>query len=284
MPFADAVQAGLSLEHGARGVRSLFTSKPSDKDVARVRSLGGKAVRAITSVLGATGKLGPEADLMRRALLASLGLPDAERAALELEAPLDPEALDLSGDVDPKFARSLVRAGCYAARVDGADEREEQAVIVIARKLGLTTDELEGAREEARAAIDEGKAFGDACVDAIRWQLEARGSDRFAVAAARLALRPIQRHDAITSINLGGAVALLKRHRLDRREREAALAAAWLAAVHGNPSYLVRAALAERNDRLAADLGDEADGVAVRATIDRWLETEIVSVARASSA
>src|ERR1700722_8368546 len=50
VPLADAIADGLSLEHGARGVRSLFTSKPSDKEVARVRGLGGMGVRAITSV------------------------------------------------------------------------------------------------------------------------------------------------------------------------------------------------------------------------------------------
>src|SRR5882672_10892331 len=32
MPMADVVRAGVSLEGGARGVRSLFTSKPSEKE------------------------------------------------------------------------------------------------------------------------------------------------------------------------------------------------------------------------------------------------------------
>jgi hypothetical protein len=245
IPLADAIEAGLSLEHGARGVRSLFTSKPSEKDVARVRQLGGVAVRAITSVLAAAGPPTAEAALLRGALLASLGLPDAERAGLEAEPPVHPEALDLHGDLDAKLARSIVRGGFYAARVDGTDPREEQVVITIARKLGLTTDEVNQAREEARALIDSGKDFGEACVDAIRWLLEGDGgeSDRFAVTAARLTLSPIQRHDAITAVNVGSPVILGRRHRLDRRQREAALALAWLAAVHANPTYLRRAEL-----------------------------------------
>ncbi len=285
VPLADAIADGLSLEHGARGVRALFTSKPSEKDVARVRELGGTAVRAITSVLAAVGPLNAEATLLRRALIALLGLPDHDRAELEAELPLHAEALDLPGDLDAKLARSLVRAGFYAARLDGTDPREEQAVIAVARKLGLTTEEVNAAREEARAFIDSGKDFGEACVDGIRWLLEgdAAESDRFAVAAARLTLSPIQRHDAVTAINVGSPVLLGRRHRLDRKQREAALGLAWLAAVHANPTYLRRAELVGRHDKLAADLGDEAAGATIRAAVDRCVELELVATIAAAA-
>src|SRR5262249_37931641 len=141
-------------------------------DVARVRELGGTAVRAVTSVLAATGPLTAEAQLVRSALIASLGLPDHDRAALEAEAPMHVEALELHGDVDGKLARAMVRAGFYAARIDGIDPREEQAVVAVARKLGLTTDETHQAREDARVLLDSGKDFGEAAVDGIRWLLE----------------------------------------------------------------------------------------------------------------
>jgi hypothetical protein len=176
-----------------------------------------------------------------------------------------------------------VRAGFYAARLDGTDPREEQAVVAVARKLGLTTEEVNQARDEARAFIDAGKDFGEACVDAIRWLLEGEESDRFAVAAARLTLSPIQRHDAITAVNVGSPVVLGRRHRVDRRQREAALALAWLAAVHGNPTYLRRAELAGRHDRLAADFGDEAEGAAVRGALDRFIELELGATAKAAA-
>jgi hypothetical protein len=76
---------------------------------------------------------------------------------------------------------------------------------------------------------------------------------------------------------------LNRRHRLDRRQREAVLALAWLAAMHANPTYVRRAELVGRHDRLAADLGDEADGEALRGVTDRWLETELGAVARAAA-
>jgi hypothetical protein len=285
VPLADAIEAGLSLEHGARGVRSLFTSKPSDKDVARVRALGGMAVRAVTSVLAAAGPPNAEALLLRGALIVSLGLPEHDRAELDAELPIHAEGLVLPGDLDGKLARSIVRAGFYVARVDGTHPNEEQAVIAIARKLGLTTEEVNQAREEARALIDAAKDFGEACVDGIRWLLEGDGaeSDRFAVAAARLTLSAIQRHDAITAINVGSPVLLGRRHRLDRKQREAALGLAWLAAVHANPTYLRRAELVGRHDKLAADLGDEADGAAIRAVLDRWVELELGATAKAAA-
>jgi hypothetical protein len=285
VPLSDAIEGGLSLVHGARGVRALFTSKPSDKDVARVRNLGGLGVRVVTSVFGAAGPLSAEATLLRRALIASLGLPDHDREGLEAEGPIAAELLDLHGDLDAKLARSVVRAGFYAARLDGTDPREEQAVIAVARKLGLTTEEVNTAREEARAFIDSGKDFGEACVDAIRWLLEADrpASDRFAVAATRLILSPIQRHDAMTAVNVGSPVILGRRHRVDRKQREAALALAWLAAVRQNPTYLRRADLAGRHDRLAADFGEEAEGAAVRGALDRWVELELLATATAAA-
>jgi hypothetical protein len=286
MPLADAVEAGLSLSHGARGLRSLFSSKPSDKDVARVRGLGGAALRSITSVLAATGPLSAEAILLRNALLVSLGLPDADRQALWVEEPLHAEMLDLHGDLlEDKLAKSIVRSAFYVARIDGTDPREEQAAITIARKLGRTTEQTNEAREEARAMIDAGKAFGDAAVDAVRYLLEGdpQTSDRFAVAAARLALTALQRHDAITAINVQSPVLLGRRHRLDRKQREAALALAWLAAVSGNPTYIRRATLVTRHDKLAADLGDESEGAEIRGVLDRFLEVEIGATAKAVS-
>jgi hypothetical protein len=286
IPVADAVKEGLSLEHGARGLRSLFSSKPSDKDILRVRSLGALAVRCVTAVFGATGPLPEEAHLLRRALLASLGLSEETRRELEAEHAQPAESLDLSGDMDGKLARSIVRGCFYAARIDGTDPREEQAVISIARKLGLTTEAVAEVRDEARALGDDGKAFGDAAVDAVRYLFDADDVEgtRFATAAMRLTLTPIQRHDAITGLNLGNPVLLGKRHKLDRKQRDAVLGLAWVAAVHQNPTYIRRAGLVARHDKLAADLGDEESGGAVRTVVDRYVEQELGAVAKTATA
>src|SRR4051812_44247132 len=127
MPMADAIEAGLSLEHGARGMRSLFTSKPSEKEVNRVRVLGALAVRALGAIQNATGAFPPEARLIRSTLIASLGLSADDQRLLNAEAPLAAEALDIQGGVESKIARAIVRGAFFAAMGDGLDPREEQA-------------------------------------------------------------------------------------------------------------------------------------------------------------
>jgi hypothetical protein len=130
--------------------------------------------------------------------------------------------------------------------------------------------------------MDGGRDFGEASVEAIRYVLAGTPeSDRFAVTAARLALSPIQRHDAITAINVGGPVVLSRRHKLDRQKRDAALALSWLAVLSGNPTVVRSAELGMRHDKLAADLGDEGEGIAVRSALGRWIESELDTAAKA---
>lgn len=285
LPMAQVVDA-LSLERGARGVRSLFTSKPSDKEVARVRRVGSLAVRVLGTVLAAAGKFDGEARLLRATLVASLGLPEEDQRLLNTEQPMPPEALGLFEDLEPKIARSIVRGAFQAAASDGLDPREEQAIALVAQKLGLGLDDLNTARNEARAALDRTKPLGAACVDAVRYLLadEPTQSELLAVAAARLTLPTLHRGEVLRAIALGGAVALGRKHSLDRRERDAVLALAWLSAVRCNPTVARRATLALRHDALAVDLGaPEGSAAEVRGTLDRHLELELLGALRATS-
>lgn len=276
LPMSDVIGA-LSLEGGARGVRSLFTSKPSDKEVARVRSLGALAVRSLGAVLSAAGAFNARGRLLRSSLIASLGLPEDDQKTLDTEAPVAAEALEIPASVDQKLARAIVRGAFFAAMGDGMDPREEQCVAELARKLAVGAEELGAARKEARELLEGSKDLGDACVDAIRYVLANDLDDAklLSIAAARLILPPKQRHEALTAIDVGGAVTLSQKHPLDRKRREAALAISWIAAARSNPSYGARAELALRHNRVAADLGGESDGPEVRSVIDRHLETEI---------
>jgi hypothetical protein len=285
LPMAQVV-SDLSLEHGARGVRSLFTRKPSDKEVARVRRVGSLAVRILGSALAAVGKFDADARLLRATLVASLGLPEDDQRLLNTEQPMAPEALGVFDDVEPKIARSIVRGAFQAAASDGLDPREEQAIALVAQKLGLGLDDLNTARSEARAAIDQTKAFGAACVDAIRYVLvdEPAQSELLAAAAARLTLPALHRGEVIRALALGGAVALGRKHSFDRRERDAVLALAWLSSIRCNPTVARRAALALRHDDLAIDQGAPDGGAAeIRSTLDRHVELEILSALRATS-
>lgn len=277
MPMAEVIQAGLSLELGARGVRSLFTSKPSDKEVLRVRTQGAFVVRVLAAVLAAAGTWSAESRLLRGALIASLGLPDDDARVLNAEDPLPAATLELQGGCDAKLAKAIVRGAFYAAISDGMDPREENTIFVIAGKLGLDFDTVNAARADARAQIESARDFGEACCDAVRFMLEddpAEG-ERFGIATARLTLPPAQRGDTITAINVGGPAVLGKKHKLDRRERDAALALGWIVALHRDPTVTRRAELAVRHSRVAADLGGENEALELRIAIDRLIEVEL---------
>jgi len=60
MPMSEVLAEKVTLEVGARGIRSLFSSKPSDKDVQRVKRLGTLAVRVLRAVFTADGALDSE--------------------------------------------------------------------------------------------------------------------------------------------------------------------------------------------------------------------------------
>jgi hypothetical protein len=281
LAMAGVVDEGLSLEGGARGVRSLFTSKPSEKDVARVRSFGTFVSRALASVLGATGTFNTEARTQRGCFLVSLGLPDEELRALAAEEPMPADKLEVPEGMPPKLARAVLRGAFFAAMLEGVDPREEQAVITIGKKTGLPTEEISAAHGDARGRIEAARAFGGPCVDAIRYVLEGHkdASDELAVAAARLTLPMSHRTEAITSVNVGGKVVLAKKWPLDKKQREAVLGLAWVAALRADPSIVQRIDLGARHDAVAADLGDESAGRDVRRTIEVFLDEELSAVA-----
>lgn len=279
LPMADAVEK-LSLERGARGVRALFTTTPSEREVDRVRSLGALCVRTLGSVLSASGTFSSEAKALRAAVVASLGLPEQDRERLCAEAPIEAERLPITGDLEAALGRSFVVGGFLAAMSDGLDPREEQAVVAIGRKAGLTSDAMAEARDEARKTLDATKGVGEAAVEAIRFVLDdaTAEAELFAVATARLALPAVHRAEVLTAINVGGSVLLVKKHRLDRRQRDTALAVAWLAALHADPTVTRRSVLGQRHDLVAADLGNVEAGARVRVELDRFLDDQLRSL------
>ncbi|UQA62867.1 hypothetical protein [Polyangium aurulentum] len=280
LAMAGVVDEGLSLEHGARGVRSLFTSKPSEKDIARVRSFGAFVSRALASVLGATGTFNTEARSQRGCFVASLGLPEEEHRALAAEEPVPADKLEVPEGLPPRLARAVLRGAFFAAMLEGVDPREEQAVMTIGKKTGLAPEEITAAHSDARGRIEAARAFGGPAVDAIRYVLEGdkEVSDKLAVAAARLTLPMNHRTEAITAVNVGGKVVLAKKWPVDKRQRDAVLGLAWIAALRSDPSLVQRIALAARHDAVAADLGDDDAGRDARRTIELFLDEELGAV------
>lgn len=272
MPMADVVREKVTLEVGARGLRSLFSSKPSEKDIQRVRRLGTLATRVLRAVLVSDAPMDAEEQRAIVGLVASLGLPDADAHALLSEPAVPVEQLDVYGDIEPAVSKALLRGAWLAAAQDQIDPREEHVVRVLGNKLGFPAMELEVLRNETVQRVDQRRLLGLAVVDAIRFVLMDRMPGHGVTLAAKagmLVLPRRYRDEALAPVGHGTRVVLAKRYgQLSGDDRQAALAIAWAAALYEDPSLARRALLRARHDRVAADLGE--DGRVLRSSVEEW--------------
>ncbi len=286
MPMADVIKEKVTLEVGARGLRSLFSSKPSDKDVQRVRRLGTLAVRVLRAVLAADGPIDGEEHRTITSLIASLGLPDQDTAPLYAEAPVPPEQLDVYGDVEAAVAKGVLRGAWLAAAQDTLDPREEHVVRVVANKLSFPAMDLEVLRNEAIARIDARRMAGGAIVDAIRFILSDRAPGHGVTLAAKAGTIMLPRRfrdETLAQIGHGTKVTLARRYNLlSSDDRQTVLGMAWAAALYEDPSVARKALLRARHDRVAQDLGE--DGAKVRHAIDEWFADVLAPAAFPMSA
>jgi len=272
MPMSEVIREKVTLEVGARGLRSLFSSKPSDKDVQRVKRLGTLAVRVLRAVFAADGPLDHEETRTIAGLIASLGLPDPDAQALFHEAAVPVEQLDVYGDIEPAVAKAVLRGAWLGAAWDQIDPREEHIVRVLANKLAFAAMDLEVLRNEAVQRIDTRRLAGLATVDAIRFVLSDRMPGHgvtLAAKACHLMVPRRYREEALAQIGAGAKVVLAKRYpQLAADDRHTVLGMSWAAALYEDPSIARRALLRARHDRVAADIGE--DGNKSRHAIEDW--------------
>jgi tellurite resistance protein len=284
MPMSRLIEGGLTLEGGARGMRALFTSKPSAKTVEQVRRIGSFAVRALVTVLSADGELDTEEQESRAALVASLGLAAPERHRLLFEPPSAVEDLEIPEELEAKQGRDIVEGAFIAAAADGLDPREERAISALAQKLGVRPEDAETARSAARQFVDEQRDVGAAAVDAIRYVLVDTAADATLLAqvAARLFLPQRHRLEPLSALHQKSPITLANRWHLDRGGQAAVLAASWLAALHTDPSASRRVTLLLRHEDIARDLRADAGGALVRERLDRIVENQLQLAALAA--
>lgn len=286
MPMADVIEAGVSLSGGARGVRALFTNKPSEKDVERVSRLGTFTVRALSAVLGSDGALSEDEQLVRDAFLASLGLPDAHARLLRAEAPMAIEALEIPGDIDAKLVRALVQGAWLAAARDSLDPREERAVLQLANRLRCLTSDTEALRADVLRSLERQRGVGLAAIDALRVMLaeDRDGSRKLVEAALELFLPPAYRAEPLAAFEQNAPVTLARRHDLDREGKALVLSLAWVAALYANPTLTRRVELIALHETIAADLDAGGAGSMARDAIDGFVEAELLGAMSGPSA
>ena len=281
LPMADVLREKVTLEVGARGLRSIFSSKPSDKDVQRVKRLGTLAVRVLRAVLAADGPIDAEEARTISGVVGSLGLPEADALVLRTEAPVAIESMDVYGELEVGVSRGLVRGAWLAAALDSLDPREEQLIRTLASKHGIGTQDVEMLKDEAIALIARLRAAGLAAIDAIRFVLADRvpgAGIQLAANVGTLLLPRRYREEALAQVAQGAPVVLAKRHAaLPSDDRAAVIGIAWAAALQGDPSLARRALLRARVDRFAADMGEQ--GGRVRPIVEAAIDEALAAVA-----
>lgn len=282
MPMGDLIAEKVTLEIGARGLRSLFSSKPSEKDVQRVKRLGTLAVRVLRAVFAADGNIDAEEARTIAALIASLGLPEADAAPLRTEEVVPVDKLDVYGDIEPHLARALLRGAWLAAAWDTIDPREEQVVRTLGKKLALSPEDVEAARANAVGRVDARRLAGLATVDYVRYILCDRvpGSGvPLAASAGTLMLPRRYREEALAQVGHGAPVTLAGRYvNLPPEGRGVVLGIVWAAALHEDPTVGRLALLRARYERVANDLGE--DGTREREAISTWVEEALANAVR----
>lgn len=281
MPMADVLREKVTLEVGARGLRSFFSSKPSEKDVLRVKRLGTLATRVLRAVFAADGTLDPEEQRTIAGFVASLGLPDEDAKPLYAEAPIAVEQLDVYGDVEPGFAKALLRGAWLASAWDSIDPREEHVIRVVSNKLNFAPMELEVLRNDVVAKLETRRAAGQSAVDAIRFVLSDRMPGHGVTLAAKTGTIMIPkryRDEVLAQVGHGAKVTLARRGaQLSTEDKHMVLGIAWAAALYEDPSVARRALFRARHDRVAQDLGEE--GAKARHAVDEWVNDVLAPAA-----
>jgi hypothetical protein len=282
LPMGEVLRAHVTLETGARGLRALFSSEPSDADVDRVKRIGGVAVRLLRSVLSADGGLDADEQRMVAAFAASLGLASEDREAL-LAAPAGPPIAPADGEIGSKVLRALLRGACLAAAGDGLDPREEEAIRAFATHAGLPLTDVEAARADALAKVEQRRLFGLAAIDYVRAVLRDRvpgPGESLPRLVGRLLLPRRYREEGLSPIDHRSPVTLGGRYlKLASHERTRVLGITWAAALREDPAIGRQALLRARFERVAADL--DTDGREARTLASGWMTDVLTTQARA---
>jgi hypothetical protein len=216
--------------------------------------------------------------------VASLGLLAPDRHRLLYEPPLPVEELEVPEELDAKQAREIVEGAFLAAAADGIDGREEHIISALASRLQVRPEDSEAARSAAREFVDDQRDLGSAAIDAIRYVL-IDAPDQAALLgqiAARLLLPQRHRLEPLSALHEKSTVTLAGRWHLGKASQGAVLAAAWLAALHTDPSASRRVTLLLRHEDIARDLRAGANGALVRERLDRIVENQLQMAALAA--
>ncbi len=278
LPMMGVIAEKVTLEIGSRGLRSLFSLRPTEKETQRVKRIGALAARTLRAVLASDGHLDSEELLMVASFIASLGLDDGDAQLLFHEAPIAPSGIEPYGEVETAVARAVIRGAWLAAAWDTLDPREEVAIRAVASKLGIDAQEFEQGRAGAQKFVDTRRLVGLGAVEGIRYLLSDREPGvgiQLAAAIGRLLLPRRYREEALAHIGHGVPVVLGKRHAgISGVDKVVVLGIVWLAALFDDPTQSRKAVLRARFERVCDDLG--VDGGKVRGLVEDFVTDNVL--------
>jgi len=284
MPMAGLIAAGVTLEAGARGLRALFTSAPSEKDRKRVQRIASLAARVMEVVAGADDTLSDDERRGIAMAMASFGLDDEALAAAQPPSKMRADQLDIFGELDAKVRRELVRGAWQLCLRAAPTEAERDAVREIAARLEMSSelDPLRDSVQEvlsrvgvtASLAVELARAAGQALDPA----LFSRALERLIQAAATPAQAPTLRA-RVESRAPGDYAAFATTTRAQRLQ---SVALAWATLVGTDPSYSLGLHLRGELSAAAAEAGAAYEVSEALDTVDRYLHQRLREVTLAS--
>lgn len=185
MPMWGLIESGATLEGGARGLRSLFSSAPSEKDRRRVQRTAGLAWRVMSLAVAADGTVTDDERLRAEMAMASFGLSAEELAAAKGEAPAKAAQLEVFGELEGRVRRELVRGAWQVAMQSELTQAVEDEVLTLAAKLEVSP-ELGAIRRDVADANARSARVAGLAVELLRVATAGLPPERVGPAAEHL--------------------------------------------------------------------------------------------------
>jgi hypothetical protein len=262
MPMGAVIEAGVTLEGGAKGLRGLFTKEPSEKERKRVHKTATLAGRILEMIANADRVLSPEESRLVAMAMNSFGLSSEELQSVRPGRALTFEDLEIFGDLDLKTRRALLRGAWQLAAASTLDPARELAVRGVASRLELQ-HEADLLRAEVLAAQLRQTELAQVTVELARSAARLLAPDVVRPALLHLlsAFAPAPRRAELEShMFSNNPVHLGALPKLDSARKRQAVCAAFATMIAHDPAlsqmFMLRVRLTD--DAIAAGCGSEA--------------------------
>lgn len=281
MPLWGLIDAGVTLEGGAKGLRSLFSATPSEKERRRVQRTASLASKVMALAGGADGTLTDDEKRLGDMAMSSFGLTPEELAVARGEAPTSAAKLEVYGELDTRVRRELVRGAWQVAMQDTLTQAEEDEVLTLAAKLEVSAD-LGAIRREVTDALARTARVAGLAVELTRAASTALPAERLGAVMEHL-IRAAAPPSAAAALRARLASPeppdTKKFSALVSAQRAQAIALAWASLraldLPASTEALVRASLRAA----AAELDAASEAGAAMEHVDRYLVDRVAEAA-----